>query len=44
MGAVSWAVHEFGRGIVDPATRVAVIEVGPAVREAGLRRRRKGGR
>jgi 16S rRNA (guanine527-N7)-methyltransferase len=45
MGAASWAVHEFGRGIVDPPTRVAVIEVGGQVREAGSRRRRrKGGR
>jgi 16S rRNA (guanine527-N7)-methyltransferase len=45
MGAASWAVYEFGRGIVDPPTRVAVIEVGPAVREAvSRRRRRKGGR
>ena len=45
MGAVSWSVREFGRGIVDPPTRVAVIEVGRPVREAvSRRRRRKGGR
>ncbi|HEX6579101.1 MAG TPA: 16S rRNA (guanine(527)-N(7))-methyltransferase RsmG [Jiangellaceae bacterium] len=45
MGAVSWTVCEFGRGIVDPPTRVAVIEVGRPVREAvSRRRRRKGGR
>jgi 16S rRNA (guanine527-N7)-methyltransferase len=43
MGAASWAVHEFGRGIVDPPTRVAVIEVGRQVREAGSRRRRRRG-
>jgi 16S rRNA (guanine527-N7)-methyltransferase len=43
MGAASWAVSEFGRGIVDPPTRVAVIEVGRQVREAGSRRRRRRG-
>ncbi|MGH8823419.1 MAG: 16S rRNA (guanine(527)-N(7))-methyltransferase RsmG [Jiangellaceae bacterium] len=44
MGAASWAVQEFGRGIVDPPTRVAVVEVGRPVREAVSRRRWKGGR
>jgi len=44
MGAASWAVHEFGRGIVDPPTRVAVVEVGRPVREAVSRRGRTRGR
>jgi 16S rRNA (guanine527-N7)-methyltransferase len=45
MGAASWTVQEFGRGIVDPPTRVAVVEVGRPVREAvSRRRRREGGR
>jgi 16S rRNA (guanine527-N7)-methyltransferase len=45
MGAVSSTVREFGHGIVQPPTRVVVVEVGPRVREAvGRRRRRKGAR
>lgn len=28
LGAVSWTVREFGAGIVDPVTRVAVVELG----------------
>lgn len=28
LGAASWTVREFGAGIVDPATRVAVVELG----------------
>lgn len=28
LGAVSWRVREFGSGIVDPVTRVAVVELG----------------
>ncbi|MGH8774533.1 MAG: 16S rRNA (guanine(527)-N(7))-methyltransferase RsmG [Jiangellaceae bacterium] len=34
MGATSWSVQEFGVGIVDPPTRVAVVEVGAEVGKA----------
>jgi 16S rRNA (guanine527-N7)-methyltransferase len=44
MGAVSWRVDEYGSGIIDPPTRVAIIEVGPRVGEAVPRRRTKGRR
>ena len=45
MGAVSCTIREFGHKIVQPPTRVVVVEVGPRVREAvGRRRRRKGAR
>jgi 16S rRNA (guanine527-N7)-methyltransferase len=45
MGAVSCTIREFGHGIVEPPTRVAVVEVGPRVGESVPRRqRRKGGR
>ncbi|MBD0293023.1 MAG: 16S rRNA (guanine(527)-N(7))-methyltransferase RsmG [Jiangellaceae bacterium] len=44
MGAVSCSVEEFGHGIVDPPTRVAVIEVGASVSEAVSGRRTKGSR
>lgn len=43
MGAVSCTIRDFGHGIVDPPTRVAVVEVGPRVGEAVPRRRRKRG-
>jgi 16S rRNA (guanine527-N7)-methyltransferase len=44
MGAVSWRVGEYGSGIVDPPTRVAIIEVGARVGQAVPRRRTKGRR
>lgn len=45
MGAASCTIAEFGRGVVSPPTRVAVVEAGPRVGEAGPRQRRtKGGR
>jgi len=43
MGAVSCTIREFGHGIVHPPTRVVVVEVGPRVREAVSRRRRRKG-
>ena len=43
MGAVSCTIREFGHGIVQPPTRVVVVEVGPRVREAVARRRRRKG-
>jgi 16S rRNA (guanine527-N7)-methyltransferase len=43
MGAVSCTIREFGHGIVQPPTRVVVVEVGPRVREAVPRRRRRKG-
>ena len=42
LGATSWRVDEYGSGIVDPPTRVAIIEVGARVGEAIPRRRAKG--
>lgn len=44
LGAASWQIREYGSGIVDPPTRVVVVEVGPRVRNAvsGRRRRTKG--
>lgn len=42
MGAVSWQVGEYGSGIVDPPTRVAIIEVGARVGQAVPRQRTKG--
>lgn len=33
LGAVSWAVRTYGEGVVDPPTRVALVEVGDAVRQ-----------
>jgi 16S rRNA (guanine527-N7)-methyltransferase len=44
LGATSWQVGEYGSGIVDPPTRVAIIEVGARVGEAVSRRRAKGKR
>jgi 16S rRNA (guanine527-N7)-methyltransferase len=44
MGAVSWQVGEYGAGIVDPPTRVAIIEVGARIGQAVPRRRTKGRR
>jgi len=44
MGAVSWRVAEYGSGIVDPPTRVAIVKVGARVGEAVPRRRPKGRR
>jgi 16S rRNA (guanine527-N7)-methyltransferase len=38
-GAVAVDVEEYGSGIVDPATRVAVIEAGPGTERIGARRR-----
>jgi 16S rRNA (guanine527-N7)-methyltransferase len=44
LGATEWRVDEYGSGIVDPPTRVAIIEVGARVSEAVSRRRAKGNR
>jgi 16S rRNA (guanine(527)-N(7))-methyltransferase RsmG len=44
MGAVSWWVGEYGSGIVDPPTRVAIVEVGARVGEAVPRWQPKGRR
>jgi 16S rRNA (guanine527-N7)-methyltransferase len=44
LGATSWRVDEYGSGIVDPPTRVAIIEVQAQVGEAVSRRRAKGKR
>jgi 16S rRNA (guanine527-N7)-methyltransferase len=44
MGAVSWQVCEYGSDIVDPPTRVAIVEVGAPVGQAVPRRRMKGRR
>jgi 16S rRNA (guanine527-N7)-methyltransferase len=44
MGAASCTIAEFGHGIVEPPTRVAVVEVGPRVGEAVTRRRGRRGR
>lgn len=44
LGAVSWRVAEYGSGIVDPPTRVAIVEVGPQVVEAVPRWETKGRR
>jgi 16S rRNA (guanine527-N7)-methyltransferase len=42
LDAASWDVTEYGSGVVDPPTRVAVVEVGTGVRQAGPRPRTKG--
>lgn len=44
LGVTAWRVDEYGSGIVDPPTRVAIIEVGTRVSEAVSRRRAKGSR
>jgi 16S rRNA (guanine527-N7)-methyltransferase len=44
MGATAWWVDEYGSGIVDPPTRVAVVEVGARVGQAVPRRQQKGRR
>jgi 16S rRNA (guanine527-N7)-methyltransferase len=44
MGAASWRIGEYGSGIVNPPTRVTIIEVGARVGEAVPRRRTKGRR
>lgn len=45
MGAVSWRVEEVGRGVIDPVTRVALVEAGRGPKTGkparGGRRRRK---
>jgi hypothetical protein len=33
LGAVSWVVRSYGEGVVDPPTRVALVEVGRVVRQ-----------
>ena len=44
MGAVSWQIAEYGSSIVEPPTRVVIIEVGERVGQAVPRRRMKGRR
>ena len=44
MGAASWRIGEYGSGIVNPPTRVTIIEVGARIGEAVPRRRTKGRR
>lgn len=41
-GAASAVVEEYGLGVVEPATRVAVVVRGPDVGQAGSRQRRRG--